>query len=182
MYAEGYVHGPPPVQAVLLSPDFDISPLLRQAVDLEPSQAYENFNFLGIELELDTQPDADLLTTSQGKRENPEEDGPAKKRLNRGHAKRQRKRDKAVIEEGHCPDPKRARRAVNEGGTFTIKVPIELDKLPASSCGYRASTKDATVDDRVYSLEHYENPECRTFKWDGKRVFSVNMLAPFAHR
>ncbi|TEB27705.1 hypothetical protein FA13DRAFT_1712421 [Coprinellus micaceus] len=144
--------------------------LLQWPLILTRPRLTKSFNYLGDELELDTQPNADTSTANQGKRECPEQDGPAKKRPNRGHAKRQRKRDRVVVDEGHCPDPKCARRAVDEGCTFTIKVPIELDKHPASSCGYRASTKDATEDDHVDSREHYENLGYRTFKWDGSRT------------
>ncbi|TEB24738.1 hypothetical protein FA13DRAFT_1796938 [Coprinellus micaceus] len=131
------------VQPVLPPSGFDISPLLRHAIDIDPAEASEGFNYLAVGL---SQPGvavgAGAAASTSGKRTTKADDnGPARKKSKRGHTKLQKKRDQATVKDGHCPDPERAHQVINRGSTFTVKVPIELDNLPASSCGYRASTK-----------------------------------------
>ena len=155
------------IQLVIAPSDFDISPLLKQAVEYEWFHAYENFKYSqpGLGGTLPAQHTAEKRRADESHQEK------AHKKRRRSHIHRQKKCNKDVKQNGHQSNPQRVCTAIEASATFTIQIPIELEKLPATSCGYRAHVEEPNTDQyAIYTLKHYESLGYRALKWDGRYV------------
>ena len=69
-----------------------------------------------------------------------------------------------------APAAKTLFNIIKEAGEFTVEIPIQLEELPASSCGYRAKpqgSKKAGLDSKVHTMEYYTSLGYRVLKNDG---------------
>ncbi|KAJ2911680.1 hypothetical protein MD484_g8734, partial [Candolleomyces efflorescens] len=161
------------VQPVFSPPSFDLSPLLKEAVDWDSHHAEhdEMLNFSGAD-----GPDApqDLKRKAC---DAAEATPSTPKKIKRSHAHRQLKRNQKITEEGHNAVAKVATAnalsaVLQEAAQRILETSIRLEDLPASSCGYRAKSQRSSARD-VHTLEYYQNLGFTVLKNDGFQTFPI---------
>ncbi|KAJ2914179.1 hypothetical protein MD484_g6247, partial [Candolleomyces efflorescens] len=161
------------VQPVFCPASFDLSPLLKRAVESDHDGYTEPFDYGEISvlnLPLDGKRPASILEPIQAS-------GGPQKRVKRSHTHRQTKRKEMVIQDGHQATAKVATAKglcdlMNEAGQVAIQAAIRLEELPASSCGYRALSKGSNKPG-VHTVEYYKGLGYKILKNDGTKTFPI---------
>ncbi|KAJ2933959.1 hypothetical protein H1R20_g3123, partial [Candolleomyces eurysporus] len=161
------------VQPVVCPPNFSLSPLLKQAIEFNSDGCTEAFDFGGttvLNLPLDAKRPASDINPVQPS-------GSPQKKVKRSHVHRRKKRNQRVVQDGHQAAAKAATARtlcdlVEEAAQTTVQVAIQLESLPASSCGYRAKSKGSSKPG-VHAVEYYKNLGYSVLKNDGSKTFPL---------
>ncbi|KAJ2911954.1 hypothetical protein MD484_g8460, partial [Candolleomyces efflorescens] len=163
------------VQPVFSPPSFDLSSLLKEAVSWESHHAeHEETSTFGGASDGQADPPHDLKRKACSIAD-PAPNAPKKPK--RSHAHRQLKRNQQITEGGHNTAAKVASANVlgailAEAAQRILKTSIQLEDLPASSCGYRAKSQRSSPRD-VHTLEYYRSLGYTVLKNDGFQTFPI---------
>jgi hypothetical protein len=130
--------------------------LLKQAVEVDNNDYYEALDYGSMEASK-MLPEIDLNPISHASKRPAApvaEDSGTHKKVKRSHVHRREHRNQRVQQDGHQPSAKNLRAIMEQAANFTLEVPIILNDLPASSCGYRAKP-NGPPKAGVHDLEHY---------------------------
>lgn len=161
----GRVDSAAQIPHVLPPSSFDISALLKKALEFDPDPTlYENLNYMQGQYYA---PDADLSSDMASLPSEPDHApilAPSKNR--RAHERRRQKRQAKASSNEPARDPRPVVAAI----PLALHIPLDFNVLPSSSCGYIAARKKIKTRE-VHSLDYYtQELGFPVLKWDGRCV------------